>query len=927
MAKYLIKKDSIKNHLDISVEFGSISEFCEFLRKNEDNTDIKLGVKRMVLKEILANDKEKKSSAQKRLFKDTVVWLEENCTLEDCNERKEAKEPIVSDIPDEEDNSAESIVLQSDFEKVKNDYETTEYKKVQPLEEDDLEYTAIELREGGIITLQDQIQLMLYKSGISIDVSKILFVAEEGNKVMAMGYLVPDEKKSRIYSIVMSDKKCIDYKAFEGANRARIIVYSNDGKVYSRLVEVEYKPFDVSERPLCIDFGTSNTSAGSYGIRDTRKDDVEIVKFIDVTVVPNNTEAVLLPTIVYVDDCSDSNNIKYLFGYEAKKRIEEEHYETKASVYYEIKRWMSSADEEEVIRDNNNRKASPKKSEIIKAYLDYVIEASEQYFGTRFEEIHFSAPVKLKEQFINTFSQMYKGEKKITAIEDSIDEGIAIVYNKIIELIYPKDKNAVVNDKSIMIMDCGGGTTDLASCHYKFEKTTVGTELYLDTCFENGNSNFGGNNITYRIMQLLKIKIAARIEKDLIDGNGNASSLIDKSENDILGLIESKMKTEKYDSDNANKDIYGKFLKNYGDAEKIIPTKFVDNETYRGDVSLKKIKRNFYYLWRQAERVKIEFFKKNEKVSMDDEDTFISMDSKDNYYLYVSDGGELKKMMNPFGNVEVTIREINLVISGDIYSLLVGLFQQGELKSVKQNVDSFDFYKLSGQSCKISLFSELIKEYIPGRKLRPAPGVSSKADSDKGSEALKLDCVRGCINYIKDQRRSEMRVISTPKDPEIIYDVMIKGNHENTTKIFDCGNPNKVLLDISHRNTKEYKLVVQGRDGVQEREFEFKLCTPDEQDQVVDTEKIKKAIFANPNKKTIIDEMGASEFIQELEAKVQDSEGVVNILFAVPSKLGYGVYIGQIQAESTVDGGKYKFLTYRYENFEDTSKTFFDGRR
>lgn len=921
MSKYIIDNASINEYLGVSCEFNDINEFCEFLRKNEEDTNIRLGIKEMVIKKILVNDRIAKSDAQKRLFKDTVAWIEENCLFEDGGDSEKIVEAI--DV----ETSRELIIPQRDFEKVKNDYETTEYKSVQPLEDDDLDYTAIELREGGIITLQDNVQLMLYKSDISLNLSKILFVAEEGNKVMAMGYLVPDEKKEKTYSLVLSDKNCIDYKAFEEANRARIIVFSNDGKLYSRLVEVEYKPFDVSDRPLCIDFGTSNTSAGSYGIRDAKKDEVEIVRFIDVTVVPNNTEAVLLPTIVYVDDCSDPKNIKYLFGYEAKKRIEEEHYETKASVYYEIKRWMSSAEDEEEIRDNNNRKASPKKREIIKAYLDYVIEASEQYFGTRFEEIHFSVPVKLKEQFINTFSQMYEGKRKITSVEDSIDEGIAIVYNKIIELIYPEDKNAIVNDKSIMIMDCGGGTTDLASCHYKFEKTNVGTELYLDTCFENGNSNFGGNNITYRIMQLLKIKIAARIKEDFIDGNGNAASLIDKSENDILGLIESKMEPGKYDSDNANRDIYGKFLDNYTKAEEIIPTQFVDNGIYRGDVSLKKIKRNFYYLWGQAERIKIEFFKKNEKVSMDDEDTFISMDSKDNYYLYVSENGELKKRMNPFENVEVTIREINLVISGDIYSLLVGLFQQGELKSVKQNVDSFDYYKLSGQSCKISLFSELIKEYIPGRKLRPAPGVSSKKDSDKGSEELKLDCIRGCINYIKDQRRSEMRVISTPKNPEIIYDVLIRGNHETTTKIFDSSNPNKVLLDISHANTKEYKLVVQGRNGIQEREFEFKLYAPDEQDKVVDTEKIKKKIFADQNKKTIIDEKGAAEFITELETKVQGSEGVINILFAVPSKLGYGVYIGHIQAESTVDGQKYKFLTYKYENFEDTSKTFFDGRR
>ena len=921
MAKYVLDNDIISEYLAVSIAFSEVNEFCEFLRKNEKETNIKLGIKKMIIQKVLVNDKDEKNKAQKRLFKETVEWIENNCTFDaDSDPESGPDEEPETPIPGE-------IVPQTDFDKARNEYENSEYKKVVPLEEDDLDYTAIELREGGIITLQDCVQLILYKSGITLELSKMLLVSEEGNTVLAMGYLVPDEKKNKNYSIVLSDKKCIDYKAFDGVNRARIIIYTKEGKIYSRLVELEYKPFDASDRPLCIDFGTSNTSAGTYGIKDNQKDDAEIVRFIDVTVTPNYTNAVLLPTIVYVEDCSDSENIKYLFGYEAKKRIEEEHYESKASVYYEIKRWMSSADDTEEIRDNNNHKATPTKGDIIKAYLDYVIEASEQYFGTRFDEIHFSAPVKLKEQFINTFTKMYQGEKKITPVSESIDEGIAIVYNKIIELIYPQGNAEPVNQKSIMIMDCGGGTTDLASCYYEFDKTNVGTELRLDTCFENGNSNFGGNNITYRIMQLLKIKIAARIKKGLIEGDGNAASLIDKPESDILGIIEAKMENGKYDSDNANSHIYGKFLENYVKAEDVVPTQYVDNKTYRGDVSLKKVKRNFYYLWRQAERVKIEFYKKNEKVAMDEEDTFINLDSKDNYYLYISEDGELKKKMNPFENVEVTIREINLVICGDIYSLLVGLFQKGELKSVKQNVDSFDYYKLSGQSCKISLFSELIKEYIPGRKLRPAPGVTNQNTSDMGSEALKLDCVRGCINYIKDQRRSEMKVVTNPKNPEIIYDIVIKGNHEMARNLFDCSTPDSVLMDISHVNTKEYRFVVVGKDGVLEREFEFKLYEPDEDDEYLTTDEICKKIFNNDEKQTIIGEEGADAFIKDLEEKASGNDGKINILFAVPSKLGYGVYIGQIQAESTVDGEKYKFLKYRYENFEDTSKTFFDGKR
>ena len=112
-------------------------------------------------------------------------------------------------------------------------------------------------------------------------------------------------------------------------------------------------------------------------------------------------------------------------------------------------------------------------------------------------------------------------------------------------------------------MDCGGGTTELASCEYRYKKTDIGMELELDTCFENGNSNFGGNNITYRIMQLLKIKTVAMLRNGMIDNNGDAIALINKSENEILGLVESHMKQVSYDSDNTSGEIYDKFLDNY----------------------------------------------------------------------------------------------------------------------------------------------------------------------------------------------------------------------------------------------------------------------------------------------------------------------------------------------------------------------------
>lgn len=930
MGKFTLDNEVIKEYLGITREFTSVKDFCDYLYGNEGSTDIKLGLKKMLVRKVLNDDKEEKSAAQKRLFKENVAWVLANCSIKGT--AAETAAPDAAGRIQEGTAAARAVIPENDFQKVRDDYENREYELVRKLEEEILDYTdGIVLHEGGVITQQNEYQLYLsgLQSNLELDLSKILIVELEGNKVLALGHMVPDIKEENVYTIVFDNKKCIDYRAFVGISQARFILYTKQGQIYSRTFEMEYKPFAVEkERPLCIDFGTSNTAAGSYGILDKKKDEAEIVKFIDVTVTPNNTEAVLLPTIVYVDDCSDPDHIKYLFGYEARKRIEEEHYESKASVYYEIKRWISSADEREEIRDNHNNKATPMKKEIIKAYIDYVIENAQQYFGTRFKKIHFSAPVKWKEQFIDVFTKLYKDEKQILGVEDSIDEGIAIVYNKIITLMYSGISNENTK-KSIMIMDCGGGTTDLASCEYQFKKTDAGVELELDTCFENGNPNFGGNNITYRIMQLLKIKIAAKLSENVIDNMGEAIQLIDKSENEILGLIEGNMNQKSYDSDQADTDIYAKFLDNYNRAEDVIPTQYVDNTKYRGTESLKKVKRNFYYLWRQAEQIKIEFYK-TERVLMDfddAEDAIVNIKSHDNYYLYVAQDGELRKELNPFDKVSITIKEINRVICGDIYSLLVGLFQSGELTSREKNVEDFDYYKLSGQSCKISLFSELIKEYIPGRKFRPA--IRQGGGSEKrSSEDLKLDCVLGCINYVKDQIRPEMKVIFHPRLPKLIYNIVLKGYHNDDKKLFDCRDAGTIQMEVSHKNTREYPLAVVAKDGAVERTFIFEARNPGEnraKDTEWTTEEIKSKILDSCS--SILTEESVDSFIGKLRETASDKKEAVNIVFAVPAKQGYGVWLGQLQASSTEDGSKYMLLKYEYQNFEDSSKIFFDGHR
>lgn len=243
----------------------------------------------------------------------------------------------------------------------------------------------------------------------------------------------------------------------------------------------------------------------------------------------------------------------------------------------------------------------------------------------------------------------------------------------------------------------------------------------------------------------------------------------------------------------------------------------------------------------------------------DTSDIKIDLKNHDNYYLYVAEKDKigLNKIDEPFKNVSITIKEINRVICGDIYALLVGLFGDGE-------VDKFDYYKLSGQSCKISLFSELIKEYIPGRYLRPAIVKQNSKKND--SEDLKLDCVLGSINYIKDQLRPEMKIVTKSEQPQIIYNVKLKGTHDNDEILFDCNNIDNIKFKICSEKTKEYPLIITGKDGVEEKTFIFKLRESKNAEIYWDTKKLAEWL----EEKSIVSKEAIERFIRDIKEKARN---------------------------------------------------------
>ncbi len=821
----------------------------------------------------------------------------------------------------------QNISLALTFEQVQEIYKGGEKISVADLEGYDISDNVIVYRDMPV-TLSDGFWIKV-PDNVSISHLCAALINSQTEEVVAVGSVekyFTNSGETRPHLIFAADK--IKFEQFERQREFNVMLIpveqedflinpSGDyrGKLYIFECDLNLDTLKKTDKPLCIDFGTSNTTAGTYGLgNNIGNNDIQLVKFRDVTSeMPKISD--LLPTVVYVDSFKDDKPI-FKFGYEAHKEIIDSDYSTRASVFYEIKRWINSINKTEKLFDKKGNTIPNEIShkEILKAYLNYIIEVAQQQFKVKFRNLHFTAPVKLKKQFLKIMSEIFPEPEYFIERERSLDEGIAIVYHYIAEQLREKKNDEPVNG-NILILDCGGGTTDLASCKYSIEDSNVGPVLKIETGFENGESNFGGNNITYLILQMLKIKIAANLQRQ---GNLTMQELIVEDENTILCDIDDNY-------DNKNK-IYEKFLAAYKQAENIIPTKFSECS---GRNEKLMIKRNYYYLWQMAEAIKIEFYRSN-LVNVDfdkEQDKKIYVDDAAQYYLYVkTDGKTLIRHDRPMDKVEITIKEINRIICPEIYALLNTLLRQYTGKNFEtiEVLQKFR-YRLSGQSCKIALFNDLLKEFIPGVLIRNRTQKNLNSDNKTDSSVLKKFCIEGSIEYMRDKARGELKPILNTRNMKNIYAVYI----EDGGKLSECALDYDSTVTIIKRpsNMREAIFIVKDSNGkIKNRvPYSFNLS---EQPRY-NLESLEREIAKSTTLEYYKINQMISDPLRDIDLQRDNNNNPICCLFILPARDRYGFYIWQVVVKSDKDGKYYKSpKTPKFKTFEsETLQTFFDGYR
>ena len=211
------------------------------------------------------------------------------------------------------------------------------------------------------------------------------------------------ESTIRNYTLYCMDRKQSDllYHIYQGD--ATIVPEHLTFRTVS-VLNFEVRTLLESRMPLAIDFGSSNTTAGVYldnayfeqlaGDPITqmlKRDQVNYVPYLDVE--HKDAESLILPSAVAVVGVK-GQEIQYRFGYEARRLFHLSYIDEGFCVFYDLKRWVGDADRLEEVVDREGHRSFVPRKEIIRVYLEYVIECARQRFKCNFKSIHISAPVK-----------------------------------------------------------------------------------------------------------------------------------------------------------------------------------------------------------------------------------------------------------------------------------------------------------------------------------------------------------------------------------------------------------------------------------------------------------------------------------------------------------------------------------------------------
>lgn len=591
------------------------------------------------------------------------------------------------------------------------------YKETQMNEMDHYQVQAdVDLQEGNLLLIDETYRVYTCFYIQMIDGKAYLF---KGKDVEVR----PLEKHQYfiLYPVKERDSEFL-YDCYCGT---RVLVPGTIEVVRIPLLDIQEREIVKADLPLIIDLGSSNTTMGiclpDGSMRTAKVKGTEII-----------------PSLIGVSKQSKEEPT-FLFGYDARDLEEQNYRDEDVAVFYDIKRWISDPDRSESVSLPDGYKYQFARREMLRSYLKYLFDLAQQQFKCSFSSIQLLAPNRQQEKFQSFFKELLP-EYNVSC---ELDEGMAVLFHSIDSMITQKRYEGNRWYRALII-DCGGGTTDLTSGRFCINNNRVSYIINLETRYENGDTNFGGNNLTYRILQLLKIRLVQ-----------------------TLGFMDRDMLRH------GEETTLKRLEELYAQAEKWIPTRFAEyKEKSREQYFF--VKNNYYYLFELAEKVKKAFFQPvfcyEIKLATRTENSSGQI-YLDKWRLSVSRDGRFEHMADPV-EFSLYLNEIEEILRPDIYGLMERFldqkFEQGQLQD-------YEMIKLTGQSCKSRLFTEALKQYVPGKLIQ-----TTRQEQD-GTE-LKMCCLRGALSYFLNCKLGYMNVSREYQVGSLPYEICAY-THENKEKV------------------------------------------------------------------------------------------------------------------------------------------------
>lgn len=714
---------------------------------------------------------------------------------------------------------------------------------------------SMDLYEGNVLLVDEHFQI--YTCFYLKRVEKEGFFLMKGKNIPIL------KSEGHRYFLLYFKREEISEILFELYNGNEVSIPGQASCVLTPLLAVDIRKPEETELPLIIDFGSANTTLGIYCADGSTR----IVRTPDIS-GEGYRENEMIPSIIGIKGIDEGKPV-YCFGYEAKELAGHSYQDEDSPVFYDIKRWVSAPERMQQVITTAGIKLQLERKEMLRAFMEYLIDTAQQQFKCRFQKIQLLAPVRQTERFAGMFQELLPDKH----VECTLDEGMAVLFHSIHELIVSGGYKEGAWYQAL-IMDCGGGTTDLTSGKFRIRNNRVSYEVDLETGYENGNTNFGGNNLTFRILQLFKIRFL-----------------------EALGYRQFHFDLESFTGGRSR--VYERIEQLYEEAEELLPTRFADHER-RSREEYFRVKNNYYYLFRTAETIKESFFRKSFQYELHIGTEGVMERKKgvplDKWRLSLMDGNKIMPLRKEV-SFTLYLFEIENLLRPDVYGLmdrfLERLFVEGELSE-------YGMLKLTGQSCKSSLFTEALKEFVPGRLIKNQRG------SDDGS-GLKMCCLEGAVSYFKSCKLGYMKVNHGTRVNALPYEVMAY-THENKEKILIHSLEKEQSMGYISRFKigEQLDLYLQDEKGCRLRVYHFTY---------------NMARFTHVTQESI-DEKYAGTVIQEETDTILEGE----IKFFVwPSKERWGFMVLPVLRENELlRQGKETFFAFEDDTWEEN---FFDGRK